>query len=111
MVDKFKVLSTDNVGVLTMTNEIRRKMELNDLELRRDEIIGFNQDIEKQVKEVFERNKQLQDMYTKLNEQYRINIGALSETTNWIDAIKKKEQIEEINKADNVVDIKDKKKK
>jgi len=116
--NRFKVLSMGNVDVLPMTNEIRRKMELNDLEKRRDEIIGYNKDIANQLNQVAEEFKTIQARVNELTtaknqlmQQGSVNNGAITEVVQWIDAIKKKEAIEEINKADNVVDIKSKKKK
>ena len=115
--NRFKVLSMGNVDVLPMTNEIRRKMELNDLEKRRDEIIGYNKDIANQLNTVAEEFKVIQARVNELTnaknqlmQQGSVNNGAIAEVIQWIEVIKKKEQPEEVSK-DNVVDIKDKKKK
>ena len=93
-------------------------MELEKLEARRDEIIEFNKDIANQLNTIAEEFKTIQARINELTtaknqlmQQGSVNNGAIAEVMQWIDAIKKKEQIEEINKADNVVDIKDKKKK
>ncbi len=94
-------------------------MFLKDLEARRDEIIGFNNDIAKQVENMRVESTKLQEdfnakaklyneNFAKLIEQNKINLGALSEIQNWIDAIKAKEDKLEVS--DNVVPI-DKKKK
>ena len=117
MTDRFKVLSTGNAEILTMTNSIRRKMELEKLEARRDEIIGYNKDIANQLNTIAEEFKTIQARVTELTnaknslmQQGSVNNGAIAEVMQWIDSIKKKEQKEEPNK-DNIVDIKDKKKK
>ena len=90
-------------------------MELEKLEARRDEIIGFNKDIANQLNTIAEEFKTIQTRVTELTnaknslmQQGSVNNGAIAEVMNWIDAIKKKEEPEKI---DNVVDIKDKKKK
>lgn len=93
-------------------------MNLDDLEKRRDEIIGFNNDIAKQVaqmkndaikltEEFNAKAKTFNENYAKLIEQNKVNLGALSEIQNWIDSLKKKEQeIEkQIVESDNVVSI------
>jgi len=67
-------------------------MELKNLEKRRDEIIGFNNVIQEQLKQLFETNTKLQEDYAKLIEQARINAGALSEVNKWIESIKKNGQ-------------------
>ena len=77
-------------------------MKLEDLEKRRDEIIGFNNDIATQLdnlkieatktqNEFNEKVKLFNENYAKLVEQHRVNLGALSEVQNWIEAIKKNE--------------------
>lgn len=94
--------------MLHMTNEIRRNMELEKLEKRRDEIIGFNKDIEKQLNQIIAANKKLNEDYIKLIDQAKINNGALSENQRQIDEIKNSEIAP---KEEEVVDTKSKKKK
>jgi len=94
-------------------------MILEDLEKRRDEVIGFNNDISTQIEnmkveaakvteEFNAKAKLFNENYAKLTEQYKVNLGALSEVQNWIETIKKKEEV--IEKSENVVSI-DKNKK
>ena len=117
--NRFKVLSTQQVDLLTMTDKMRRDMDLQKLEARRDEIIGFNNDISTQIEnmkveaakvteEFNTKAKLFNENYAKLTEQYKVNLGALSEVQNWIETIKKKEEV--IEKSENVVSI-DKNKK
>jgi translation initiation factor IF-2 len=77
-------------------------MELGKLEKRRDEIIGFNNQIINELNKIDEARK-------KLINQYQVNIGALSEVNQWIEKNEDEIKTEEIT--DNVVDIKDKKSK
>ncbi len=95
-------------------------MNLDDLEKRRDEIIGFNNDIAKQVAQMKQdatkateefnaKAKLFNENYAKLIEQNKVNLGALSEVQNWIDSLKKKEE-ELLKENDNIVPI-DKNKK
>ena len=92
-------------------------MKLEDLEKRRDEIIGFNNDIATQIAQMKDeatkateefnaKAKLFNENFAKLIEQHKVNLGALSEVQNWIDAIKKNEE----KVVDNVVPI-DKNKK
>lgn len=60
-------------------------MELKKLEARRDELNGFQNEINERVKKVFEINKQLNEEYVKLVDQFKINAGAISELTRQID--------------------------
>jgi len=106
MPNKFKVLSTGQAEVYKRKPK-GEPMELEKLEARRDEIIGFNADIEKQLNQILATNKQLQENFSKLIDQVKINNGALGEVNGFIEAIKKNEQ----EKITEVVDIKDKKSK
>jgi hypothetical protein len=81
--------------ILHMSNEIRRNMELEKLEKRRDEIIGYNKDIADNLNKILAASKKLQEDYNKLLDQVKVNNGALSEINNFIDAIKKNEVIED----------------
>ncbi len=91
-------------------------MDLEKLEVRRDEIIGFNNDIATQVAQMKEeatkiteefnaKAKLFNENYAKLIEQNKINLGALSENQRLIDELKKEQEEKE-----NVVPI-DKNKK
>lgn len=89
------------VDIIPITKEIKDSMELKKLENRRDEIKGFNNDIANQLNTVSEEVKTLQARAIELDgirkqlmQQASVNNGALSEVTNWIDAIKKKENEE-----------------
>jgi hypothetical protein len=93
--------------VIPMTKEIKTIMELSKLEARRDEIIGFNKDIENQLNQIVAANKKLQEDFSKLVDQAKVNNGALSEINSFIEAIKKNETTEDTP----VEDKKSKKKK
>jgi hypothetical protein len=97
--DRFKVLTTMQGEVMPMTKEIKSKMELEKLEKRRDEITGFNENINKQIQDVFAKNKQLQEIYTNLTDQWKVNAGALAEINRQIEEIKNSE-----TKTDEVVE-------
>lgn len=57
-------------------------MELEKLEKRRDEIIGYNNQIVDELNRIDEARR-------KLVNQYQVNTGALSEVNLFIEAIKK----------------------
>ena len=77
-------------------------MELKKLEARRDELNGFQNEINERVKKVFEINKQLNEEYVKLVDQFKINAGAISELNR---------QIEESIEVKPEVKVEDKKSK
>ncbi len=93
--------------MLHMTKEIKDSMELEKLEKRRDEINGYNDQINARVKQILEQNKQLNAEYIKLVDQYKVNMGALGEIQGFIDAIKKNEQED---KAEDIKVVEDSKK-
>jgi len=99
------------VDIIPMTNEIRRSMELEKLEKRKEEIIGYQKDIETKLNQILATNKKLQEDFSKLMDQVKINNGALSEINNFIDAIKKNEVIEDTQEVVIEEDKKSKKKK
>lgn len=87
--------------VMPMTKEIKSKMELSKLEKRRDEITGFNENVNKQIQDVFAKNKQLQEIYTNLSDQWKVNAGALAEINRQIEEIKNSEtKIDEVVEED-----------
>ena len=87
--------------VMPMTKEIKSKMELEKLEKRRDEITGFNENVNKQIQDVFAKNKQLQEIYTNLTDQWKVNAGALAEINRQIEEIKNSEtKIDEVVEED-----------
>jgi len=117
--------------VLHMTKEIKNKMELEKLEKRRDEIMGFIDTNDKLIAQIIEQGKKLGEDFNKkakeLNEalattriQQNVNVGSLSEVNQWIESIKKNdtkpetetEVKEEIKSEEsNVVSIDNKKNK
>jgi hypothetical protein len=117
--------------VLHMTKEIKNKMELEKLEKRRDEIMGFIDTNDKLIAQIIEQGKKLSEDFNKkakeLNEalattriQQNVNVGSLSEVNQWIESIKKNdtkpetetEVKEEIKSEEsNVVSIDNKKNK
>jgi len=114
--NRFKVLSTGQSTISSMTEEMRREMDLEKLEKRRDEIVGFNNDITTQIaqmktdaakitEEFNAKAKLFNENFAKLTEQYKVNLGALSENERLIDELRKEQGI-----ADKVVSI-DKNKK
>ena len=92
------------VDIIPMTNEIRRSMELEKLEKRKEEIIGYQKDIETKLNQILATNKKLQEDFSKLMDQVKINNGALSEINNFIDAIKKNEVIADDTQAVEIVE-------
>jgi hypothetical protein len=92
------------VDIMPMTNEIRRSMDLEKLEKRKEEIIGYQKDIENQLNQIIATNKKLQENFSKLMDQVKINNGALSEINNFIDAIKKNEVIADDTQAVEIVE-------
>lgn len=66
-------------------------MELEKLEKRRDEIIGFNRELNERMRKVVEASKKLQEEYIGILDQYKVNMGSLSENNQWIESIKKKD--------------------
>jgi len=102
--NRFKVISTGMVDIMPMTNEIRRSMDLEKLEKRKEEIIGYQKDIETKLNQILATNKKLQEDFSKLMDQVKINNGALSEINNFIDAIKKNEVIADDTQAVEIVE-------
>ena len=98
--DRLKVLTTIQGEVMPMTKEIKSKMELEKLEKRRDEITGFNENINKQIQDVFAKNKQLQEIYTNLTDQWKVNVGALAEINRQIEEIKNETKTDEVVEED-----------
>ena len=106
-------------------------MELEKLEKRRDEIMGFIDTNDKLIAQIIEQGKKLGEDFNKkakeLNEalattriQQNVNVGSLSEVNQWIESIKKNdtkpetetEVKEEIKSEEsNVVSIDNKKNK
>ena len=95
--------------ILHMTKEIGVKMELEKLIKRRDKINGHNEELNKQAQQVFARNKELQEIYVKISDQYKINAGALGEINRQIAELEKEQAPKEEVKTEEKVDKKSKK--